>query len=37
MFTETIKSKCLDKMHYACIISMVGDSHWAVFLENRCF
>ena len=29
------KIKCIDEMHYACIISMVGSSHWEVFLENR--
>ena len=36
MFTETIKSKYLDEIHYACIILMVGDSHWEALLENRC-
>ena len=25
MFIETIKSKCLDKIHYVCIFSLVGD------------
>ena len=31
------KIKNLDKMHYVCIISMLGDSYWVVFLENTCF
>ena len=35
MLPETTKSKCLDKMHYVCVISMVGSCHWKVFLENR--
>ena len=35
MLPETTKSKCPDEMHYACIISMVGKSHWEVFLKIR--
>ena len=34
MFTETIKSKCLDEMHYLYIISMAGDIHWKVLLKT---
>ena len=34
MFTEMINLKCQDEIHYVCIISMVGDSHWEVFLKT---
>ena len=30
------KIKCIDEMHYACIVSVVESSHWKMFLENRC-